>query len=209
MSVSAFMARQYANPTGVFGRLITPILLNRANIKSNQVVFDLMDVAEGDIVLEVGFGGGGLLFKIAEEGKCSAVYGLERSKELLCRSEKIAQKLKRTGIVHLLEGEVDELPFDENMFSHVCSVNTVYFWPDLERSFSELFRVMHTGGNLLLGFGDASVLRSRGYGERGFILYTSSQIKRSLTQAGFTPEKEVCLERGKRGCFYVLRYKKI
>ena len=74
MKVSAFMARQYANPSGIFGRLITANLLNRANIKLNEVVFDLMEIADGDIILEVGFGGGELLFQIAEKSCFKTIY---------------------------------------------------------------------------------------------------------------------------------------
>lgn len=208
MKVSAFMARQYANPSGIFGRLITANLLNRANIKSNQVVFDLMEIAEGDIILEVGFGGGGLLFQIAENSRCRAVYGIERSEELLHRSQKIAQNLNLADVVRLFKGEVDALPFDQNMFNHVCSINTVYFWPDLKKSLSELFRVTRTGGKLLLGFGDAAVLREQGYGEQGFKLYTPGQIHEALILAGFTPDQEYIYERGKRGRFYVLSNRK-
>lgn len=177
-------------------------------MKSNRVVFDLMKIAEGDTILEVGFGGGGLLFQIAEKSRCRAVYGIERSEELLHRSQKIARNANLADVVRLIEGEVDALPFDQNMFSHVCSVNTVYFWPDLNKSLSEIFRVTRTGGKLLLGFGDAAVLREQGYEEQGFTLYSPGQIQEALTLAGFTPDQEYSFERGKRGSFHVLTNRK-
>ena len=61
IKVSRFMAEQYANPSSLFGRLITAGLLNRANQKSNQAVYKALDIQPQHRALEVGFGGGSFI----------------------------------------------------------------------------------------------------------------------------------------------------
>ncbi|MGI9316663.1 MAG: class I SAM-dependent methyltransferase [bacterium] len=202
------MAHQFANPSGIFGRLITANLLNRSNFKSNQLIFDLLSIMPGSVVLEVGFGGGDLLLKIAKQNDSGTVYGLERSLDMLHRTAKKVRQSENAATIHLSAGVVDSLPFKDNQFDHICSVNTVYFWSDLSKCIAELYRVTRFGGVLLLGFGDASVLKAEGYEERGFILYTPERIRGSLIQNGFTPEQEHCMSRGKRGDFYAFKFKK-
>ena len=39
-----------------------------------------------------------------------------------------------------------ELPYETGKFDLVTAFETVYFWPDLKQSFSEVFRVLKPGG---------------------------------------------------------------
>lgn len=42
------------------------------------------------------------------------------------------------------------LPFEDNTFDTVTAFETVYFWPDMEKSFSEVKRVLKPGGLFLI-----------------------------------------------------------
>ena len=57
-----YMARQYAAPSGWFGRLVVGRLLNRYNRPSNAFVLQHLefDVRKGQKLMELGFGGGDL-----------------------------------------------------------------------------------------------------------------------------------------------------
>ena len=50
----------------------------------------------------------------------------------------------------LCKAGVSALPFDEAYFDTVTAVETVYFWPDPEEDFKEIFRVMKPGGHLMI-----------------------------------------------------------
>ena len=65
MPVSRFMARQFARPRGLFGRLFLGGMLDRANVRGNALVYEALAVAPSDHVFEVGFGGGDLLVRLA------------------------------------------------------------------------------------------------------------------------------------------------
>ena len=101
MKVSRFMADQYANPSGWFGRIITAGLLNRANQKSNQAVYKALDVQPQHRILEIGFGGGLLLFQITKYSGSSQIYGLEKSQSMLQRAQTKIQRDKKLSAINL------------------------------------------------------------------------------------------------------------
>lgn len=210
MPVSWFMARQFARPRGLFGRLFLGGMLDRANVRTNALVFDVMAVAASDCVLEVGFGGGDLLVRLAGAVPGGRVEGVELSDPMLGR---VRARVRRSGLadrVRLHAGSVEALPFESGQFDCACSVNTIYFWPDLHRGLTELARVLRPGGRLVLGFGSDEALRRAGYEERGFSLYTPAQIEDALRASGLEPSALERLDReGLRGAFFVSRSERV
>ena len=122
---------------------------------------------------------------------------------------RVRARIRRRGLaerVRLRAGSVEALPFDAGRFDCACSVNTIYFWPDLHRGLAELARVLRPGGRLVLGFGSDEALRRAGYEERGFSLYTAEQIVDALRENGLEPSALERLDRqGPRGAFFVSR----
>jgi hypothetical protein len=56
MKVSDYMAGQFANPSGLFGKLVVGNMLNRANIEFNKLVLEMLELKPEFRVLEVGSG---------------------------------------------------------------------------------------------------------------------------------------------------------
>ncbi|MCP4710961.1 MAG: class I SAM-dependent methyltransferase, partial [Planctomycetes bacterium] len=44
------------------------------------------------------------------------------------------------------------LPFDNETFDKLCSINTLYFWKAPNKCFSEMFRTINHGGKIVIGF---------------------------------------------------------
>lgn len=109
MPVSWFMARQFARPRGVFGRLFLGGMLDRANVRSNALMFDVAAVSPSEHVLEVGFGGGDLLIRLAKTVSDGRVEGVELSEPMLGR---VRARIRRRGLadwVRLHAGSVEAL----------------------------------------------------------------------------------------------------
>jgi len=119
IKVSRFMAEQYANPSGLFGRLITAGLLNRANQRSNQAVYKALDIQPQHRTLEVGFGGGSLLFQIARHSGSSEVYGIEKSQSMLQRAQAKIQGDKKLSAIKLSFAGIDSLPYEDAYFDRI------------------------------------------------------------------------------------------
>ena len=79
------------------------------------------------------------------------VYGVDYSIESVKLSREVNRQEIHDGKVKVLEGNVANLPFEDNTFDIVTAFETVYFWPDIEKCFGEVKRVLKPGGIFLIG----------------------------------------------------------
>ena len=108
-----------------------------------------LDIKPDDIVLDVGCGGGININRMAEKAK--KVYGVDYSIESVKLSREVNKDLIGQGKVEVLEGDVQSLPFEDNTFDIITAFETVYFWPNIEKSFGEVKRVLKPGGTFMMG----------------------------------------------------------
>ncbi|MDR0912220.1 MAG: class I SAM-dependent methyltransferase, partial [Methanobrevibacter sp.] len=77
------------------------------------------------------------------------IYGIDISQDMVNQTK---QKFKKEIIdnkIDLKIGDVKDLDFENNYFNKIYTVNTIYFWNDLEKSFSEIYRTLNNGGIFL------------------------------------------------------------
>lgn len=108
-----------------------------------------LDIKEEDIILDVGCGGGINVKRMAEKAK--KVYGVDYSIESVKLSREVNAQGIYDGKVEIIEGDVQKLPFDDETFDIVTAFETIYFWPDIEKCFGEVKRVLKPGGIFLIG----------------------------------------------------------
>lgn len=108
-----------------------------------------LDIKQDDVVLDVGCGGGMNVKRMAEKAK--KVYGVDYSIESVKLSREVNERSIGNGNVEILEANVKSLPFDDNTFDIVTAFETVYFWPDIEKCFAEVKRVLKPGGKFMIG----------------------------------------------------------
>lgn len=106
-------------------------------------VLEKMHLAAHDNVLDVGCGSGWLsrrISKLVPEGR---VVGVDISDEMI-------RVARRTSPDHdnilFVTGEVREIPWEPNFFTHAISVESSYYWPDTGAGIRELHRVLRPGG---------------------------------------------------------------
>ena len=77
-----------------------------------------------------------------------------RGSGLLLRQREKSERCKlpshRRGTVPGNPGDVQELPFADDSFEQVTAFETIYFWPNLEEAFQQVFRVLKPGGSFLV-----------------------------------------------------------
>ncbi|WP_242342066.1 class I SAM-dependent methyltransferase [Anaeromyxobacter terrae] len=183
--VSGVIAGQLARPRGWFGRTVMTRVLNRGNRGLIVATLEGVELTAGCRLLDVGFGGGALL-ELAHSRGVRNLAGVDPSEAavawLRARRDRLAGSELR-----LEQGAVEALPFDDASFDVVASTNTVYFWPDLARAFSELHRVLRPGGLLTLGFSSAAKLRQfGGITRHGFRFHESGALAAAASAAGFS-----------------------
>lgn len=102
----------------------------------------LLDVPVGTGVFTIG--------KYKELPK-SEIYGLDYSPDMLSKAwEKF--EIAKVKNVCLIEGDVGKLEFKDESFNIVLSMNGLHAFPDKEKAYSEMFRVLKSGGRFISCF---------------------------------------------------------
>lgn len=105
-----------------------------------------LGVRRGDRVLDVACGTGNAAIRAAEAG--GTVVGLDLTPELLETAERLATQ---AGVeVEWIEGDAEDLPFEDESFDVVVSVFGCMFAPRHEVAARELARVLRPGGRMLI-----------------------------------------------------------
>jgi ubiquinone/menaquinone biosynthesis C-methylase UbiE len=107
-------------------------------------VLEKMRLTPADNVLDLGCGSGWLsrrLSKVVPEGR---VVGMDISDEMI----RVARRnsVDRDNLL-FITGQVAEIPWEPNFFSHAISVESAYYWPDPAAGAKEIFRVLRPGGS--------------------------------------------------------------
>jgi ubiquinone/menaquinone biosynthesis C-methylase UbiE len=185
MSITRYVADQLRQPSGLFGKLVMSRLLNRLNGPVNELVLDSLKLMPDDRVLEVGFGGGDLLERIARTVNSGLIAGVDPSAEMVEFCRKRFSALLDSGRLTLDRGSVDQLPYPTDHFTRACTVNTIYFWPDTTQGLSELKRVLRPKGVLSIGFASAESMKRMAATRHGFTTFEPKEIEWALELAGF------------------------
>jgi len=110
----------------------------------------LASLREGDTVLDLGSGGGFDCFLAADKvGKRGKVIGVDMTAEMLDRARENARKGNYDKVEFRL-GEIENLPVGDNQVDVIISNCVINLSPSKGRVFREAFRVLRSGGRLMV-----------------------------------------------------------
>jgi ubiquinone/menaquinone biosynthesis C-methylase UbiE len=179
-----FVARQSACPSGLLGRLIGHVMA-RETVTANETALELLEPQPADHVLEVGFGHGATLKRVAAAVSRGCVAGVDPSSEMCRMAARRNRQAVARGSVDLRQASVEALPFPDDSFDKVLSVHTLYFWPDLFRPFSEIHRVLKPGGRLLVAYRSDSAA-ARSFPAPVYSFRAEAEVEDALRTSAFT-----------------------
>src|SRR5437016_3630908 len=107
-------------------------------------VLEQMRLAPTDSVLDVGCGAGWLSRRLAKLVPQGRVVGMDISDEMIRHARRASVDFDNLLFV---TGEVAQIPWQPNFFSHVISVESSYYWPDPGAGIRDIFRVLSEGGS--------------------------------------------------------------
>lgn len=178
-----YIGSQFGNPHGFVGKICCVIMnvINRAMYKNTV---SAMDIKSGDKVLDIGYGNGYLLQLIYK--KCNAeLYGIDISEDMKIQATKRNKKAVKNGQLFLRVGDCCDLPYEDNMFSGVSSINTVYFWNDTIKGLTEIKRVLKPNKSFYNVVYTKEWLDALSYTKKGFKKYEPAQLVEFGKAAGF------------------------
>ena len=136
-------------PEGEAGRA----MLARMNESHARLVdwgLSHIDLHAGDTVLDIGCGGGNTLARMAERVTEGHLVGIDYAETSVEASRAFNAPLIEAGRMEILHGSVEHLPFADEHFDAVVTVESFYFWPNPEECLKEVARVVKKGGTFLL-----------------------------------------------------------
>ena len=189
-SVMNYLAHQARKPTGWFGRLAAPLVFSHENSKVENFGLELIDPQPGDHILEIGFGHGRLLSKLAKHTTEGKVCGIDISRQMVSAAASRNREWIENGKVELQKASIADIPYPDNRFEKVFTCNTIYFWPDPSNDLREVKRVLNAGGRFLCAFRDRELMRSKGSAvtdNRDVFqnLYHAGEVEHLFESAGF------------------------
>ena len=182
--VHKMIAAQLRKPNGSLGR-IAARTMDSMNKPMNKTTVECMAIKPDHNLLDVGFGGGIALDLMIPEAQTGMVTGIELSQTMLARAHTKYYRLIASNQVAITAGSVEYIPFEDNCFDGVCTVNTLYFWQEPEQAALELFRVLKPAGRMVLSFRPVQTMKKLEFTRYNFTLYENEQVYALLKAAGF------------------------
>ena len=124
--------------------------MNRSHFELTDWALRSLELEEGDQVRDIGCGGGAALKNMSERIASGHLTGVDYSEvSVRLSKETNAEDIKRDKM-EILGASVEKLPFRDERFDKIITVESFYFWPDPEENLKEVFRVLKKGGAFLL-----------------------------------------------------------
>ena len=138
-----------AKPTGKAGADMLRYM-NEEHSDLTLWALDLLDYDNKDRVLDVGCGGGATLRLLRERIPDGHLTGVDYSDVSVKLSRELNADLIATGKMEIVAGSVTNLPFENDSFNKIVTVESFYFWPDPVECLREVHRVLIPRGVFLL-----------------------------------------------------------
>ncbi len=181
------------------------------NAPIEYATIDRLNLMGPEEVLEIGFGPGIGIVRLAQRLPHGYIAGIDPSKVMVAQA---SRRVKRAGQTNtdLRQGSVTTLPWPDATFDGIVTVNNIMLWPYLQSDLAEVRRVLKPNGKLALGC-HVWVLRKHLYMQEDAYPGTDEDVRAGLRadieRAGFSIE-EATLGQGWKGplgsCVYLLAH---
>ncbi|WP_224448001.1 methyltransferase domain-containing protein [Haloprofundus salilacus] len=149
----------------------------------------LLDIEQGDRVLDVGCGTGfgteGLLQHTDD------VHGLDQS---VHQMEKAFQKFGKRDKVKFYRGDAERLPFTDDSFDIVWSSGSIEYWPNPVDALAEFRRIVKPGKQVLVvgpNYPKTTVMQK--VADSIMLFYDEEEADRMFEEAGFEDVEHVLM----------------
>jgi len=136
---------QFGKPSGVLGHVIGHLMAFK-NKERSWWVLPMLEIHQNDCVLEVGFGSGMDIRRVSEIAVDGFVAGVDHSPVMFEQARRRNRAAIESERVELQLCCASRLPYQDDFFNKVFSINAAQFWSDPAPMMREMRRVLRPGG---------------------------------------------------------------
>ena len=137
------------NPTGDAGKQMLE-RMNQSHYELTGWALNYFDLKDNNTILDIGCGGGMTLNRLSKLVPDGRFFGIDHSLVAVNESIKLNKNLIDSGKMKIEEASVDSLPFNDNSFDRIITVESFYFWPNPIENLKEVLRILKKGGKFML-----------------------------------------------------------
>ena len=179
MFINEYIAKQFANPRGLGGRIVTAVM-NRQNAEMYDATEALLHPQSHDTVLDIGCGNGIMLSRIARTCDCRLI-GIDISEDAI----EVAKHRLTGKHAEFLCCPVDSMSIAAAMIDRAFTINTIYFWDNLAKGFDEIARVLKPSGIFIGTHYTNRSLEAYPHTQFGYKKYSEEEVASAARSAGF------------------------
>ena len=178
------LASQLGKPEGEKGIQIGH-MMNETNNSMILKTLEHLWIRDNDRILELGHGNANHLQELLNRAENLQYSGIDIS-------ELMKQEAKKYSIENGLDKKADfqlydgtNIPFADNSFDKIFTVNTIYFWQQPVQLLNELNRVLKPSGILCITLVDEDSMSQLPFTAYGFTKYTDQLFKALVEKSVF------------------------
>ena len=178
------IASQLKHPTGEKG-IEMGNMMNETNINMTRHSIQNLQIEAGNKILELGHGNAGHVEFIFEQAENIKYYGLEMSELMFQEARQTNRNYvsQKQAFFSIYDGNT--IPFEDNSFNKVFTVNTIYFWQEPEKLLSEIYRILQSKGILCITFAEESFMKQLPFTQFEFELYSTEKAEKLIEKSSF------------------------
>lgn len=202
MSINNYISKQFADPNG-FGGSVISLIMNRQNRPLYDETIRLLSLSDSDSVLDIGCGNGYVLNLLARQHNATFT-GIDTSENIIETALRRNRRYVKSNKMNFTCQDVSSMSFADGSFSKAYTINTVYFWNDLHKTMSEIWRVLSPNGVFINTLYSNETLSRFSHTQYGYKRYEAEQLTDAGKTAGFTV-KTVPILQGTAYCYIYIK----
>ena len=176
------LAQNLANPEGETGIKVAE-MMNATNIGMTLESIKTLLIEDDENVLEIGHGNAAHVKSLLNLAKDLKYTGIDISETMHNEAQRLNDEFKNQAEFVLYEGT--KLPFEDQTFDKIFTVNTAYFWKQPVDYLNEIYRVLKDSGTFVLTFGQRDFMETLPFTQYDFKLYNSDEMEETVSKSHF------------------------
>ena len=123
---------------------------NYGEYPTNSLAVDELDLPADAVIIDVGCGTGSALRHAASRVTRGSLIGIDPVPRMIEIAREQTVDHPGSARIEFREGSAEKLPVDDDVASYVFAFDSIDHWQNVEQGFSEIRRVLRTGGRLVI-----------------------------------------------------------